>query len=90
MKRKKVQKDCREDKQAEKILDQIARQNGVTAAEVRRDINNSIRQAIAISKLENNRRALELWEQIPCKGDIPTAEEIIPWLAENARKKLNS
>lgn len=81
--------DQSEEKNVEKILRQVARREGVTVAQVRRDINDAIRQAIEISKLENNQHALELWRQVPCKGEIPTPEELIPWIAEYVRRKYS-
>lgn len=81
--------DQSEEKKVEKILRQVARREGVTVAQVRRDINDAIRQAIEISKLENNQHALELWRQVPCKGEIPTPEELIPWIAEYMHGKFD-
>lgn len=78
-----------EEKKVERILRQVARKEGVTVAQVRGEIDNAIQQAITIAKRENNQHALGLWRKVPCKGEIPTAEELIPWIAGYMREKFN-
>lgn len=70
-----------------RILQQIALREGISVAEVRYKINYAIRQAYERSKRENNLYALDLWKQTPCKGEIPTAEEFLPWIAEYTENK---
>lgn len=66
---------------SKKIYQKLAEQNGVTPEEVRRDMADAIRYAY-----ENppNERTAQYQKQIPCKGKVPTPEEIIDF----ARKQI--
>ena len=56
-------------KQVQKILKEIAKNNGVSVTEVRRDIELAFAEAHA--------KQNDAWNDIPCKGEIPTIEEFI-------------
>lgn len=56
-----------------KILQDIARREGISALEVEREMQRAIDAGFANSS-EEGRRA---WERIPYKGDRPTVEEVI-------------
>ena len=62
-----------------KALQEIAKNNGVSVSEVRREINIAIADAYSKNK--------EAWTDIPCKGKIPTAEEFILHMALVVIKK---
>ena len=67
-----------------KIINQIAKDNGVTAEEVRRDIED----AIKIPMSSQNAIIQARWAAIPCKGEQPTVEELIAHLATKVQEKL--
>ncbi|MBQ8297767.1 MAG: hypothetical protein IJX77_08300 [Ruminococcus sp.] len=63
----------------EKAIEAIAARNGVTADEVRREIQLAIDLAMQDSDPETRK----LWESIPSKGDKPTPEELILGISRN-------
>ena len=63
------------------ILRKIARKNGTTPEQVRRDI-----QAAIDASFDNPDPAVQAaWRDIPYKGDRPTAEEAVLGLAARVR-----
>ena len=58
---------------AKKALESVAKKNGVSVEEVRREIEISIAAAKANSDLEIQ----AFWMSIPRKGEFPTPEEVI-------------
>jgi cell division protein YceG involved in septum cleavage len=77
MERKKLQN-------AEKALRQISLREGKTVNEVK----NEIKKAMLIGLCSQDTKVQEYWRRIPCEGDIPTPEEVIVFLAYEAKKKL--
>lgn len=67
-----------------KALIQIAAHNGVSVAEVRCDIQ------AALDEGWNNSDPLvqEYWRKIPCKGDKPTLEETIAFMAKESKRRV--
>jgi CheY-like chemotaxis protein len=67
-----------------KILRQVAKQNGVSVAEVRKGIEEAIDKAYE----KPNPQALA----VECKGEKPTPEELIAHIAKNVEnaQKVNT
>ena len=57
------------------ILKKTAKEFGVPVSEVRSEID----KAIEIGMSDPDPSVQEKWKSIPCKGDKPTAEELIAW-----------
>ena len=62
---------------AERAIETIAMRQGVTVGEVKNQMNLAIRAG-----MRNQDPAVQArWKKIPCKGDAPTPEELIAYLA---------
>lgn len=70
-------------KKIERSLKKIAAKNGVSVAEVRRDIEAALNHA----KSNPDPQIQAFWASIPCKGDKPTPEEVIAYAASLVDKK---
>lgn len=57
----------------QKILQDIARREGISVSEVEREMQRAIDEGFDNSS-EEERQA---WARIPCKGERPTVEEVI-------------
>lgn len=64
-------------KQARIAIEKIARENGVTIFEVRREIEKAIEEGM--KSTEPN--AIRFWHSIPRQGITPTPEEAIMYIA---------
>ena len=62
--------------QANRVLRQVARRNGVSVEEVIREIEEVIRTSMA------NPETRGAWEAIPRTGEFPTAAEALAYLAQ--------
>lgn len=71
----------------QEILKRIADEHNTTPEEVEREMRLSIEDAYSTARATNNKEALRLQQQIPCKGEIPTPEEFIYALAEKMRRE---
>lgn len=60
---------------AKQAIEEVARRNGVTVEEVRREISLAILMA---------RPKADSWREIPCAGAVPTPEELIAYCAEHS------
>lgn len=58
---------------ARRALEEVARRNGMTVEEVRREISLAVLMA---------RPKADSWRGIPCAGAVPTPEELIAYCAE--------
>lgn len=65
---------------ARRALEEVARRNGVTVEEVRREISLAIPMA---------RPKADSWREIPCAGSVPTPEELIAYCAEQVTLRRN-
>lgn len=65
------------DKKVEAILRQIAKSNGVTVAHVRKEIQSAMDEAMA----NPDPIAQAKWSAIPRKGNKPTVDEFIIYMA---------
>lgn len=60
-------------------------QEGITVAEVRKQMELAM-----LEGLNNPDPAIQArWKMIPCKGDIPTPEELITYIADSISKGIN-
>ena len=66
---------------AKKSLKAVAREEGVSLQEVRREIENAMRAGMASDDPEIQRR----WSMIPHKGEHPTPEEFIAYMSNMLR-----
>ncbi|MDE6902687.1 MAG: terpene synthase/cyclase family protein [Lachnospiraceae bacterium] len=69
----------------EKILKQIAREHGVTVKEVREEMQKAITEAWTNPPGDGGVTAAHQ-RRVPCKGEIPTPEELIRYAAAEIRK----
>ncbi len=67
------------------VYRKIAKEHGVTVAEVKRDMQAAIDHAY----LKNDKTADELMAQrkVPSRGEIPTAEEFIRYASSSIKAK---
>lgn len=63
-----------------KIYKKVAKQNGVSIAEVKREIQAAI-TATYTDPLNQNEITKAYQRRVPCKGEIPTPDELIRYLA---------
>ncbi len=66
----------------QKILEQIALRNGVSVSEVRKEIEI----ALEIGRNNPDPMVQARWREIPCKGEVPTFEEVLDYMAKEARR----
>ena len=68
------------------IYEKLAKQNGVTPQQVREDMAQAIRQAYENPKDEETK-----WfqKQVPCKGQIPTPEEMMDFVSQCCSENEN-
>lgn len=64
----------------ERIYNKIAKDHGVSASEVRQAIRAAIRDAYT-NPPDDNGAVRAYQKRIPCKGSIPTPEELIAYLS---------
>ena len=62
---------------ARDALEAVARQQGLSVDEVR----SAIEEAIAAAHESSDPQARAFWSAVPRKGGIPTAEEVIAFIA---------
>ena len=71
---------------AKKAIIKVAAENGVTAKEVREEIQKAIDEGMK----STDPQAMELWKNCPKKGEKPTPEEVIEYISKLAeRDSLN-
>lgn len=73
--------------QMEKIFSQIAKERGITVREVREEMQKAINEAWAHPQRNSVTAAYQ--RQIPCKGEIPTPEEFIDYVASRIQAQTN-
>lgn len=61
----------------DKYLEIIANKEGISTEEVRKEIG----RAVSVALKSSDPQVQKFWSDIPCKGDTPTIEEIIYYLA---------
>lgn len=70
---------------AKRILKMVARRNGVSLREVRKEIQVAINYAWRDMPGENGKKE-DLRKMVPCRGDIPTPEELIFYISNEVRR----
>lgn len=73
-------------RKAREAIQIIAKSEGKSVNQIRKDVKISIADAMKRAKKENNTEVLEMWSSIPRKGDIPTPEEFIAYMSEQTNK----
>ena len=68
------------------IYRKVAKKYGVSAKEVRKEIQATITEAYT-NPLNQNEITKPYQNRVPCKGEIPTPEEMIRYLAKQAKKE---
>lgn len=71
-----------------KILKQIAKENGVTVKEVREEMQKAITDAWTNPPKDGGLTAA-YQNHVPCKGEIPTPEELICYAAAEIQKQAS-
>lgn len=67
-----------------KIYQEIAKQNGVTVEEAKREMQAAI--DAAYNSPNNNDMTRAYQDKVPRKGEVPTVDEFILYMAERAKK----
>ena len=70
---------------AERALRMTAQKHGVSYETVIKEIEFAISDAIETARRNNDMEKLAMWSAIPCKGDIPTAKEMVAYFMEMER-----
>lgn len=65
------------------IFERIATENYTTVAEIRRNMEATIR--VGFSDPDPEVKAE--WTKIPCKGEVPTPDELLAYVVRQAKKK---
>ncbi|CUX24872.1 hypothetical protein BN3590_00412 [Clostridium sp. C105KSO15] len=66
---------------AKRAIKNLAKQKGISEGEVRREIEIAIAEGMKSSEP----KALAFWETIPRRGEKPTPEEVIAYIADMAK-----
>lgn len=66
---------------AKKAIREVAKRNGVSESEVRREIEAAVTDA----RNSNDPKAQAYWKSFPSKGEYPTVEEVITQVAKQAK-----
>lgn len=69
----------------EKILKQIAKKNGVSIKEVQKEMQKAIDDAWK-NPPDDGGVTVAYQRKVPCKGKIPTPEEVIAYMATEMKK----
>ena len=67
------------------IFQKVARKEGISVRQVVSDIETVIQEAYTLALQENNSSVIEAWKAIPCKGELPTAVELVIYLSDRVR-----
>lgn len=70
-----------------KVYRQIAKENGVSVKEVKQDIQEMIADAWGNPPNDGVTRAYQ--RQVPCRGEMPTPDELICYLVAKVRQEEN-
>lgn len=68
-----------------KIYRKIARENGVTVAEVKREMQLALNEAYKNTPDDGVTKAYQ--NHVPRKGEIPTPDELIKYAVEEIKKR---
>ena len=70
---------------AEWAIRQLAKEKGVSEKQIVMEIEAAIAEGMRLSKQNENAVALGVWNQIPKKGEVPTAEEFIMYVCDTMK-----
>ena len=70
-------------KKINKIMNKIGQREGISSAEVKREIQH----AIDLGFDNPDESVQEAWMKIPFKGTRPTVEEVIMYMSKEIKKK---
>ncbi len=73
---------------AQRAIQILAMQKGKTEKEIVSDIEEAISEAI--KNQEKDPKLKRLWDQIPCRGDVPNAYEFIAYIGEEVLRRTIS
>ncbi len=65
-------------RRATNALNEVARNHGITLDEVRKEIDDAIAEARSCPDPIVQAK----WKEIPCAGEVPTAEEVMVYVLE--------
>lgn len=68
-----------------KVLREVARANGVSVKEVRKEIQKAVDEAWKNPPNDGGVTA-SYQQRVPCRGEIPTPEELIHYMAGEIRR----
>lgn len=68
-----------------KIYRELARKHGVSAKEVRQEMQAALTDAYT-NPLNNNEITKAYQNRVPCRGEIPTLEEAVRYLAGKVKE----
>lgn len=71
--------DKKREKKITDSLRQIAKKEGISEEEVRKEIA----YAVSLALKSNDPKIQNFWKNIPCEGDSPTIEEVIDHIILN-------
>lgn len=69
---------------AEEAIRKTAAKEGLAVEEIRKEME----KAILIGLCSQDPTVRERWKRIPCKGDVPTPEELIEYIGKNTKKSF--
>lgn len=67
---------------AKRAIKQLAQEKGVPEQQIIMEIEAAIAEGLRLSKENGNAAALNHWNRIPRKGEVPTAEEFIAYCCD--------
>ena len=68
-------------------LRQVAKKEGISVQQVIQEIDVVIGEAYSAAKKGKDLEVLARWDLIPCKGEIPTALELVAYLGAKCREQ---
>ena len=77
---------CKDKIDAAKAIQRIAKKEGITGEAVCKEMKFAMLVGLCSQDPEIQAR----WGKVPCKGEIPTPEELITYLAVHIDKTINS
>lgn len=71
---------------AKRAIEEVARREKKTVAEVRADMT----EAMMAGWNDPDPKVQAMWQQIPCEGERPTPEELIAWASRRVQSGMLS
>lgn len=68
----------------EEAIRKTAAKEGLAVEEIRKEM----KKAILMGLCSQDPATRERWKKIPCKGDVPTPEELIEYISKNTKKSF--